>query len=36
MAAGGTGRRWLWFIAYWIAGVAALGVVALVLRVVFN
>lgn len=28
------GKRWLWFIAYWIAGVATLGVVALVLRVV--
>lgn len=34
MAAGGTGRRWLWFIAYWIAGVAALGLVAMLLRAV--
>lgn len=34
MAESGTGRRWLWFIAYWIAGVAALGVVALLLRMV--
>lgn len=28
------GKRWLWFIAYWIAGVAALGVVAMLLRMV--
>lgn len=34
MAESGTARRWLWFIAYWIAGVAALGLVALVLRAV--
>lgn len=34
MAESGTGRRWLWFIAHWIAGVAALGVVAMLLRVV--
>lgn len=34
MAAGGAGRRWFWFIAYWLAGVAALGLVALALRMV--
>jgi len=34
MAESSTGRRWLWFVAYWIAGVAALGGVALLLRVV--
>lgn len=34
MALSGPGKRWLWFIAYWLAGAAALGVVALVLKAV--
>lgn len=34
MAEASPRKRWLWFVAYWIAGVATLGVVALVLRAV--
>lgn len=28
----GTGRRLLWFVLYWLVGVAALGVVAFAIR----
>lgn len=30
------GRRWLWFIGLWLAGVAGLGLVALVIRFVLS
>jgi hypothetical protein len=32
----GVGRRLMWFVALWVAGVAAVGVAALLLRVLMR
>lgn len=36
MRAGGTGRKLLWFVALWLAGVAAVSLVGLAIKLVLG